>query len=307
LTGFASTATCIEIEAVKEINESMHDEYFGHEHVTVIEPHGSLMDLKLKELWAYRDLIMLFVRRDFVAQYKQTILGPAWHFLQPLLTTVIFTIVFGKIAQISTDGAPPFLFYMAGTIIWTYFAVVWTDTSHTFTSHAHIFGKVYFPRLAVPVATLLSKLMAFSFQFMFFLGFLVYFKLRGAELSINSWVLITPLLLLMMAMLGMGLGVIVSAVTTRYRDLTVVVGFGVQLFMYLSPVVYPVSILPEPYKSWMLMNPVAPILETFRHAFLGTGSVGLFRLSISAVIITLILLTGIMLFNRIERTFMDTV
>lgn len=292
---------------MKETNESLHNEYFGHEHVTVIEPHGSLMDLKLRELWAYRDLIMLFVRRDFVAQYKQTILGPAWHFLQPLLTTVIFTVVFGKIAQISTDGAPPFLFYMAGTIIWTYFAVVLTDTSNTFINHAPVFGKVYFPRLAVPVATLLSKLMAFLFQFMFFLGFLVYFKLRGTELSINSWILITPLLLLMMAMLGMGLGVIVSAVTTRYRDLTVVVGFGVQLFMYLSPVVYPVSILSEPYKSWMLMNPVAPILETFRHAFLGTGSVGLFRLSISAVIITLILLTGIVLFNRIERTFMDTI
>lgn len=292
---------------MKETNGNLHDRHFGSEHLTVFDAQGSLLDFKFKELWAYRDLIMLFVRRDFVAQYKQTILGPIWHFLQPLLTTVIFTVVFGKIAQISTDGAPPFLFYMAGTIIWTYFAVVLTDTSNTFINHAHIFGKVYFPRLAVPVATLFSKLIAFLLQFVFFLGFLVYFKLLGAELSMNSWILITPLLLLMMAMLGMGLGVIVSAVTTRYRDLTVVVGFGVQLFMYLSPVVYPVSILPEPYKSWMLLNPVAPILETFRHAFLGTGSVGLFHLLTSAVIITLILLAGIILFNRVERTFMDTV
>jgi lipopolysaccharide transport system permease protein len=292
---------------VKETNESAHDEYFGHEHVTVIEPHGSLMDLKLRELWAYRDLIMLFVRRDFVAQYKQTILGPIWHFLQPFLITVIFTIVFGKIVQVSTDGAPPFLFYMAGTIIWSYFAGVLTNTSNTFIGHAHLFGKVYFPRLAVPVATLLSKLIAFSLQFFFFLAFLAYFAMRGASLSISIWVLMTPLLLLMMAMLGMGLGVIVSAVTTRYRDLAVVVGFGVQLFMYLSPVVYPVSILPEPYKNWMLLNPVAPILEAFRHAFLGTASPDFVHLSISAIVITVILLGGIVLFNRVERTFIDTV
>ena len=292
---------------MNETDENLHDKYFGHEHVTVIEPHGHLLDLKLKELWAYKDLILLFVRRDFVAQYKQTILGPLWHFLQPFLTTVIFTIVFGKIARISTDGAPPFLFYMAGTVIWGYFAGVLTDIANTFRGNAHIFGKVYFPRLVVPVSILLSKLIAFAFQFLFFLGFLVYFGLTGAEVKPNAWVLMTPVLLLMMAMLGMGLGVIVSAVTVRYRDLAVLTGFGVQLFMYLSPVVYPVSILAEPYRSWMLINPVAPIIETFRYAYLGSGSVSFSDLYVSAGVITFILLVGVVLFNRVERTFMDTV
>ncbi len=273
----------------------------------IIRPQGRQFDLKLHELWQYRDLIVLFVRRDFVAQYKQTILGPAWHFIQPLLTTLTFTIIFGKIARIPTDGLPPFLFYMAGTILWGYFSGVLNGTSSTFTGNAGIFGKVYFPRLAVPVAGLLSRLIAFGLQFLFFLGFLAFFMLRGAEVAPNAWVLITPLLLIIMAALGLGLGVIVSSLTTRYRDLTVVVGFGVQLLMYATPVIYPLSALPEPYRLWMLLNPIAPVMEMFRYAYLGAGENSPGLLAFSIVITTLILYIGIILFNRVERTFMDTV
>ncbi|MDB4303286.1 ABC transporter permease [Desulfosarcina sp.] len=272
-----------------------------------IEPHGHLFDLKLKELWKYRDLIYLFVHRDFVAQYKQTILGPAWYFIQPLFTTVIFTIIFGKIAQISTDGSPPFLFYMAGTVIWTFFASILTSTSSTFTGNAGIFGKVYFPRLAVPVAHLFSRLIAFLVQFIFFLCFLGYFIWQGSDIQPNIWMLVTPLLLLMMAGLGFGLGIIISAMTTRYRDLTVLVGFGVTLLMYASPIIYPLSILPEKWQFWLGLNPITPIVELFRYTYLGTGSINLIMLGISFVVISGILVIGILLFNKVERTFMDTV
>lgn len=273
----------------------------------VIEPHGRLFDLKLADLWRYRDLIYLFVHRDFVAQYKQTILGPAWHFIQPLLTTIMFTIVFGKIAKIPTDGIPPFLFYMAGTIIWTYFANVFTDTSATFVRNASIFGKVYFPRLAVPISTLLSKLIAFSIQFVFLLLFIGWFAFRGADVAPNAWVLATPLLLLMMAAFGLGLGVIVSALTTRYRDLTVLVGFGVQLFMYATPIIYPLSVLPERWQFWAALNPIAPIVETFRYAYLGAGAPNASMLAYSSAVILVVLVLGVTMFNRVERTFMDTV
>lgn len=288
-------------------SETLQEHYFGHGHVTVIEPHGSLFDLKLRELWAYRDLVLLFVRRDFVAQYKQTILGPAWHFIQPLFTTLIFTVVFGQIARIPTDGLPPFLFYMAGTVIWTYFANVMTDTSGTFVRNAHIFGKVYFPRLVVPVSTLLSKLIAFAIQFAFLLAFVAWFALRGAAVAPNAWVLATPLLLLLMAAFGLGLGVIVSALTTRYRDLTVLVGFGVQLFMYASPIIYPLSALPEGWRFWAALNPIAPIVETFRYAYLGAGATSPALLAYSATVILVVLVLGVAMFNRVERTFMDTV
>jgi lipopolysaccharide transport system permease protein len=273
----------------------------------VIEPESRLFDLKLGELWHYRDLVYLFVRRDFVAQYKQTILGPAWHVIQPLLTTIMFTVVFGKIAGMPTDGAPAFLFYMAGTVMWGYFSTVLTNTSGTFTANAHIFGKVYFPRLAVPVAVLLSKLLAFAVQFGLFLCFLGYFVLRGANVSPNLWVLATPLLLLLMAALGLGLGVIVSALTTRYRDLVIVVGFGVQLLMFATPVIYPLSAIPEPYRSWMGLNPIAPVMELFRYAYLGAGTVSAGMLAYSFAITAVILFAGVVMFNKVERTFMDTV
>ena len=273
----------------------------------VIEPHGHAFELKLGELWRYRDLVTLFVHRNFVAQYKQTLLGPAWHLVQPLLTTVMFTIVFGKIARIPTDGVPPFLFYMAGTVVWGYFASVLTGTASTFTGNAGIFGKVYFPRLAVPVATLISRLVAFAIQFAFFLCFLAWFAWRGADVGPTAWALLTPLLLLMMAALGLGLGILVSSMTTRYRDLSVLVGFGVQLFMYATPVVYPISVIPERYQALAMCNPVAPTVEAFRAAYLGAGTVSVGYLALSFAVISALLLGGIVLFNRVERTFMDTV
>lgn len=272
-----------------------------------IEPHGHIFDLKLKELWKYRDLIYLFVHRDFIAQYKQTILGPFWYFIQPLFITITFTIIFGKIAQISTDEAPPFLFYMAGTIIWTYFSGVFSSTSSTFTGNAAIFGKVYFPRLVIPVANLLSKLIAFFIQFFFFLVFLGYFILEGSDIQLNGWVFMTPVLLIMLAAFGLGLGVIISSVTTRYRDLTVLVGFGLQLLMYASPIIYPLSVVPAEWRFWAGLNPIAPIVELFRHAYLGTGTIQLGMLGYSLFIISVILFLGVILFNRVERTFMDTV
>lgn len=273
----------------------------------IIEPHGHIFDLKLKELWRYRDLIYLFVHRDFVAQYKQTILGPAWHFIQPLLTTIVFTIIFGKIANMPTDGVPPFIFYMSGTVIWSYFSGVLTATSSTFTGNAALFGKVYFPRLGIPVAHIVSRFIAFIIQLVFFLFFLGYFILQGSDIHPNFWIFTTPLLLLMTASLGFGLGMIISSLTTRYRDLTVLVGFGVQLLMYASPIIYPLSALPEKWRFWAELNPVAPIIEIFRYSFLGSGSVNLTMLGVSCLTICVILFIGIILFNKIERTFVDTV
>lgn len=273
----------------------------------VIGPETRVLDLKLAELWHYRDLVFIFVWRDFIAQFKQTILGPAWHVIQPLLTTIIFTLVFGKIAGISTGGAPAFLFYMAGTILWAYFAGVLTTTSTTFTANAPLFGKVYFPRLVVPVSVVLSKLLGFSIQFMLFACVLGYFMLRGDAVAPTAQALLLPLQLLLMAALGLGLGLIVSAMTTRYRDLAVVVTFGVQLLMFATPVVYPLSALPEPWRSWMALNPIAPIMEWFRYAFLGTGTVSFESLGYSAGMTVLVVTVGILMFNKIERTFMDTV
>ena len=273
----------------------------------VIEPHDHAFELKVRELWRYRDLVYLFVRRDFVAQYKQTVLGPAWHFIQPLLTTIMFTIVFGRIAQISTDGLPPFLFYMAGTVIWNYFSTVLLTTSSTFTRNANIFGKVYFPRIAVPVATLISNLLAFGIQFFFFLCFIAYFSLRSDDVAPNLWVLATPLLLLLMAMLALGLGAAVAALTTRYRDLAILVTFGTQLLMYASPIIYPLSTLPEKWRFWAGLNPIAPIVELFRYSYLGAGTFSAAHLAYSLAVILLVFYLGVVLFNRIERTVMDTV
>lgn len=273
----------------------------------VIRPQGSWFDLKLGELWQYRDLVLLLVRRDFVAQYKQTILGPLWHLIQPLLTTIVFTIVFGRIAQLPTDDLPPFLFYMAGNVVWAYFATVIGGTSSTFIANASIFGKVYFPRLAMPVALLISRMVGFGIQFVLFLGLGLYFWLSGAPVQPNAWVLLTPLLLLLMGGLGLGCGIIISALTTRYRDLAVLVTFGVQLLMYATPVVYPLSAVPEQYRLLVAANPIAPLVETFRYAFLGAGTVSLGHLAYSAVVTLIILVLGAAMFNRVERTFMDTV
>ena len=279
----------------------------NQEHWTqAIQPQGRLLDLKLAELWQHRDLVYLFVRRDFVVQYKQTILGPLWHFLQPLITTLVFTVVFSKIAGISTDGVPPFMFYMTGVIIWTYFSGVLVNASGTLINNAGILRKIYFPRLVMPLASLLARLIAFGIQFIFLLGFLLYFLHQGADINPNRWLLATPLLLLMVALLGTGVGLIISALTVRYRDLNVLIGFGVQLWMYATPIIYPMSALPDELYFWMMLNPMASIMEMFRYAILGVGQVDLVMLAYSFVIIELTFLIGIVLFNHAERTSIDT-
>jgi lipopolysaccharide transport system permease protein len=274
---------------------------------TVIRPRRSLLDLRLGELWQCRDLISLFVWRDFVAVYKQTILGPLWHIIQPLLTTLTFTLIFGQVAQLSTDGAPQFLFYMSGTVIWMYFSTCLTKTATTFVSNSSLYGKVYFHRLSIPISVVISNLISFAIQFGVFLFFLGVYAARGQVVAPNAWILLTPLLLVMLAGLGLGFGIIVSALTTRYRDLVQLVAFGVQLWMYATPVVYPVSIVPARFQWVLLINPVAPIVESFRYAFLGSGTVSLAHLSYSAAFTVAVLAVGTVLFNRVEQTFMDTV
>jgi len=273
----------------------------------IIQPKRGWLDLRLGELWRYRDLVMLFVRRDFVSVYKQTILGPLWYLIQPLLTTITFTVIFGNIASLPTDGLPPFLFYLSGTVIWQYFAECLNKTSVTFVSNTHLFGKVYFPRLAVPVSILISNLISFAIQFGLVLPFVLFFWLRGAIVQPNAWVWLVPVLLLMMAGLGLGFGIIVSSLTTRYRDLRFLVGFGVQLWMYATPVIYPASSIPERFQFLILANPVTPLVEAFRYAFLGAGSLNIYHLSYSFGFTIIILLAGILIFNRVEQTFMDTV
>jgi lipopolysaccharide transport system permease protein len=273
----------------------------------VIRPQRNLLDLRLGELWHYRDLIRLFVWRDFVSVYKQTILGPLWYLIQPLLTTITFTVIFGRIARLPTDGLPQFLFYMSGTVIWAYFADCLNKTSNTFVSNANLFGKVYFPRLAVPISILISSLIAFAIQFLLFLVFLAYFLLSGSQVQPNIWILLTPVLLFMLAGLGLGFGIIVSSMTTRYRDLRFLVSFGVQLWMYATPVIYPVSTIPERFRPLIQANPLTPIVETFRYAYLGGGEVNILNLLYSFGFMLVVLIVGILIFNRIEATFMDTV
>lgn len=273
----------------------------------IISPHRHWLDMRLGELWRFRDLIALFVWRDFVAYYKQTILGPLWYLIQPLLTTLTFTVIFGRLAGLSTDGLPQFLFYMAGTVVWGYFSSCLTKTSNTFTANAAIFGKVYFPRLTVPVSILISNLITLAIQFALFLGFMMYFGLCGAVIRPNLWILLTPLLLFLMAGLGLGFGIIVSSLTTRYRDLQFLVTFGVQLWMFATPVIYPLSQVPEKFRWIILANPMTPIMESFRYAYLGAGTVDGMHLLYSFGVMVSVLMIGTMIFNRVERTFMDTV
>ena len=274
----------------------------------VIEPQRNLLDLRLGELWRYKDLVLLFVQRDFVSTYKQTILGPIWYLIQPLLTTITFTVIFGNIASLPTDGLPQFLFYMSGTVVWAYFADCLNKTSNTFVNNASLFGKVYFPRLAVPVSILISSLVTFLIQFGMFLLFVMYFALRGTQIQGNwLWIFLSPLLVAVMAGLGLGFGIIISSLTTKYRDLRFLVTFGVQLMMYATPVIYPVSSIPQRYQWLIQINPMTPIIEGFRLAFLGTGTVDMAHLLYSAGFMLVVVLLGTIIFNRVEQTFMDTV
>ena len=274
----------------------------------VIQPQRSLLDLRLGELWRYKDLVMLFVRRDFVSVYKQTILGPLWYLIQPLLTTITFTVIFGNIASLPTDGLPQFLFYMSGTVVWSYFASCLTKTSEPFVQNANLFGKVYFPRLAVPVSILISNLITFLIQFGMFLVFVFYFILRGTDIQVNwLWIALSPVLMLMMAGLGLGFGIIISSLTTKYRDLRFLVTFGASLLMYATPVIYPASSIPERFQWVIQANPMTSVIEAFRYGYLGAGTVDIGHLLYSFGFMLVVVIIGSIIFNRVEQTFMDTV
>lgn len=276
-----------------------------HTHITA---KHNWYDLNLKEVWVYRDLIWLFTKRNFVVKYKQTILGPAWIFLNPLISSLIYAFVFGGIAGIGTDGVPSILFYLAGNAIWTYFSTCVTQNASTFTANAGVFGKVYFPRLTMPISNVLSSILQFGVQMLLVLGFLLYYVFTGQVTpNWSSWLLI-PAVLIHLGLLGLGCGIIISSLTTKYRDLAILVTFGVSLWMYITPVVYPMSQLGEGLMRTVLMlNPVTAPVELFRYAVLGVSTVMPMYLAISAAVTVVVLLLGIMVFNKVEKTFMDTV
>ena len=261
----------------------------------------------MDELWRYRDLIRLFVWRDFVAAYKQTILGPLWYVIPPIVSSAVFTVIFGNIARLPTDGLPPFLFYMAGNTVWGYFSGCLVSTSNTFTANAGIFGKVYFPRLSMPVSVVISNLISFAIRFVLFLLFAAYFMLSGADIHPNWWILSLPLLAIIMALMGLGFGIIISSLTTKYRDLHQLVGSGVQLLMYATPVIYPLSTLQGGWRWLILANPMTSIVEVFRLAFLGVSAIEPAYLLYSAAFTVVVFLAGALIFNHVETTFMDTV
>ena len=271
-----------------------------------IESKHSLFDLNLKEVWRYKDLVYMFVKRDFVSSFKQTILGPIWFFINPIFTTVVYLVVFGGIANISTDGAPKILFYLAGVTLWNYFSSCLNATSTVFTANAGIFGKVYFPRLAMPISIVLSNLMRFGVQMGLFLLIFLYYLVKG-EVQPNWWILATPFLILLMAMFALGAGMIFSSLTTKYRDVQMLLSFGITLYMYATPVIYPISSLRGIFKTLAFYNPLTGIFECFKYAWLGVGDFNVKMLLISSAIIILILAVGTIVFNKVEKSFMDTV
>lgn len=279
----------------------------NEEWTTIITPKDKLFRLNLRELWQYRDLVTSFVKRDITSVYKQTILGPLWFFIQPIFTTLMFLLVFGNIAKIPTDGVPQVLFYMNGIILWNYFSSCLTSTSNTFVSNAYIFKKVYFSRLALPVSQVISALVKFSIQFLLFLIMLLVYWFAGSAVSPSWALLIIPLFVLQMAMLGLGVGLIVTSLTTKYRDMAHLVTFAVQLWMYATPIVYPLSMVPEKWRSLYMLNPVVPVLEGFKHAFFSTGMPSFTEYGISIATTFILLFGGILVFNLVERNFVDTV
>lgn len=285
------------------VDASVNDDQW----LEVIEPKTSLLDLRLNELWRYRDLVAMFVRRDFIANYKQTVLGPIWFFLQPLLTTITYVLIFGRVARISTDGLPMILFYLAGITVWNYFSETLNRTSGVFRENAHIFGKVYFPRLTMPVSIVISSLLRFFIQLSLFLIVWGYYWITTDRLQPNYLALLTPVLVVLMGLLSLGLGMIFSAMTTKYKDLAFLLAFGVQLLMYATPIIYPLSSLSPKYQWIILANPMTSVIETFRYGFLGSGTFSWLYLGYSAGITIVILIAGIIIFNRVEKSFTDTV
>lgn len=278
------------------------------DYTTIIKPKGKLFEIDFKEIWRYRDLLMMFIKRDIVTQYKQTILGPTWYFIQPALTTIMYMVVFGGIAGISTDGLPQPLFYLAGIVLWQYFSECLNKTSATFTQNQHIFGKVYFPRLISPLSNVLSNLVRMSIQFLLFLIVYVYYVAVGVDVMPNAYALLLPLLIVMLAGLSLGFGIIISSMTTKYRDLTILFTFIVQLWMYATPVIYPLStITNEKIRMLMGINPLTSIFEAFKYGMLGVGQFSWGGLGYSFGFMVVLLLVGVVVFNKVQRSFMDTV
>ncbi|MGF1750745.1 ABC transporter permease [Vibrio cionasavignyae] len=274
----------------------------------IITSDQKLIDLKLKEVWKYRDLLFMLVKRDFVSVYKQTILGPLWFFIQPILTTITFTVIFGNLAGISTDGLPHILFYLAGITFWNYFAVCLERSSTVFRDNQSVFGKVYFPRLVVPLGLAVSNLIKFSIQFGLFAAVLCYYILfTEVEIDINYVAFMFPLLVIMIAGIALGIGMIITSLTNKYRDLVFLITFGIQLLMYATPVIYPLSSVPEKMKIWLVLNPLTSIIETFKFGFLGKGTFDILYLTYSFVFMLVIVCVGTIIFNKTEKNFMDTV
>jgi lipopolysaccharide transport system permease protein len=272
-----------------------------------IKPQDKLFNLHLKDVWNYRDLLVLLVRRDFVSFYKQTIFGPLWFFIQPIFTTILFTLIFSRMGNFSTEGSPAPLFYLCGIIAWNYFAECITKTSTVFRDNSHIFGKVYFPRLIMPLSIVVSNLLRFSVQFILFIGLFVYYLLKGYSLHPNIFILLFPVIIFFMALLGLGLGLVITAMTTKYRDLAFLVAFGVQLWMYASPIIYPLSAIPPKFKWIAELNPVSGLIETFRYGFLGNGNFYPGAFTYSIVISLVIFFAGVIIFNKVEKNFVDTI
>ena len=279
----------------------------SNDNITYIEAKNKLFSVNFRELFRYRDLIWLFVKRDLVNSYKQTVLGPIWILINPLLSTTVFTVIFGVIAGISTDGVPPFLFYMSGNVLWSFFSSNLNKGSSTFLSNARIFGKVYFPRLVMPIANVIFNFINFALQTVVYIILVVVYALMGTGVHPNLMILLTPLLVLQTALLGMGIGLFVSSITTKYRDLNILVSFGVSLWMYITPVVYPVSRIPGNLRKIFLLNPVAPVVESYRHAFLGCGTFEWKYWLVSLAVTGVIVFAGLLVFNRAEKNFIDTV
>ena len=274
----------------------------------VISPKKGIFDVRLYEIWKYRDLIALFVRRDFVSIYKQTILGPLWIFIQPLFTTITFVFVFSRIAKLSTAGIPPVLFYLSGITMWTYFADSFSKTSNIFVNNANIFGKVYFPRLTTPISIIISNLIKFGIQISLFVSIYIYYVITGKiEVLVNIYILLLPILIILMAILGLGLGIIFSSLTTKYRDLGFLLTFGIQLLMYATPVIYPLSSIEGKFRKYLELNPLSSIIENFRYAIFSQGQPDLGGLVYCAVFSVVVLFLGIIIFNQVEKSFMDTV
>ena len=272
-----------------------------------IQAKDKLFDLRLDEIWQYRDLLVLFVRRDFVSKYKQTVLGPLWFFIQPIFQTAVLAIVFGGMAKLSTDGVPPILFYLAGVTAWNYFSNCLRTTSNTFTANASLFGKVYFPRAITPLSIIVSNLIQFGIGLFLFILMYGYFWLIGTPLRPNATLLLLPVLIIIMGFMGLGLGMLVSAMTTKYRDLQYLVEFGVQLLMYATPVILPLSAIPDKYQAFMLANPMTGVLETLKYSFFGTGTFSWGLLGYSAGFTMIAFLLGLVVFNHTEKNFMDVV